>query len=270
MIVNLLIPIAAMALLGLIFGVALAYALKLFGIEADPAISLITSALPGSNCGACGKAGCAGFAQALKKGEAMPSGCAVSNEEARISIAKILGIDYNPGVKTIAAVLCNGGTRARNKYVYRGIRNCKAASLVFGGHKACAFGCLEFGDCVDLCPFDAVTIAPDGLPVVDAHKCTACGKCVAVCPKKLFELIPADKLYYVKCSSKDAGAVVAKACSAGCIACRKCEKACPSSAVKVENNLSKIDYGKCQNMGKCFEVCPTKAIVRRSIGSVTS
>ncbi|MDP2928857.1 MAG: RnfABCDGE type electron transport complex subunit B [Candidatus Omnitrophota bacterium] len=263
MIINLLIPIAAMAFLGLVFGVGLAYALKIFGIEADPAISMILARLPGTNCGACGKAGCAGFAEALKKGEAAPSGCVVSNIEARISIAQILGIDYNPKVKTIAAVLCNGGSRARNKYAYRSIRNCKAASLVFGGHKACAFGCLELGDCADVCPFDAIAIAPDGLPVVDARKCTACGKCVTTCPKKLFDLVPVDKRYYVKCSSKDMGPVVMKVCSAGCIACKKCEKACPAGAVRVENNLSKIDYGKCQNMGKCFEVCPTKVIARR-------
>jgi electron transport complex, RnfABCDGE type, B subunit len=260
MIANLLIPIAAMAVLGLIFGVGLAYALKLFGIEVDPTIALLIAKLPGTNCGACGKAGCAGFAEALKKGEAMPSGCAVSGDEVRKSIAEILGIDYNPKVKTVAAVLCSGGKNAKDKYAYKGIRNCKAASLVFGGHKACAFGCLGLSDCVDICPFDAITMGADGLPVVDVHKCTACGKCIAVCPKKLFELIPIEKLYYVKCSSKDAGAAVTKICSAGCIACRKCEKACTLGAVKIENNLAKIDYGKCQNMKKCFEVCPTRVI----------
>ena len=262
-VLKLITPVITMAALGLFFGAGLAYALKIFGVRIDPDTALIITKLPGVNCGACGAAGCAGFAQALKKGEAMPSGCAVSDDEARISIAQILGMDYNPKVKTIAAVLCSGGKRAKDKYAYRGIRNCKAASLVFGGHKACAFGCLGLGDCVDICPFDAITISADALPVVDAHKCTACGKCIAVCPKKLFELIPTDKLYYVKCSSKDAGGVVTRVCSAGCIGCRKCEKACPSVAVNIENNLSKINYGKCQSTGKCFEVCPTKVVVKR-------
>jgi Na+-translocating ferredoxin:NAD+ oxidoreductase subunit B len=263
MITRLLIPIAAMAALGITFGLGLAYAFKIFGIEVDPTISFIIAKLPGANCGACGKAGCAGFAEALKKGDCLPSGCVVSNEESRISIAQILGIDYNPKVKTVATLLCNGGKRAKDKYTYKGIRSCRAASLVFGGQKACAFGCLGLGDCVDACPFGAITMSTDGIPVVDAKKCTACGKCVATCPKKLFELAPVDKHYYVKCSSTDTGAVVAKVCSAGCIACRKCEKACPIGAIKVENNLSRIDYGKCQNIGKCFEVCPTKVIVRR-------
>lgn len=252
-----------MAALGLAFGVGLAYVLKIFRIELDPAFMKILSMLPGSNCGACGKAGCAGFAESLKKGESLPSGCVVSNEESRKSIAEILGIDYNPKVKTIATVLCNGGKRAKDKYTYRGIRSCKAASLVFGGQRSCAFGCLGLGDCVGACPFEAITMGEDSLPVVDSHKCTACGKCVATCPKKLYKLTPIDKHYYVKCSSTDPGAIVTKVCEGGCIACRKCEKACPIGAIRVENNLSKIDYGKCQTIGKCFEVCPTKVIIKR-------
>jgi ferredoxin len=102
-----------------------------------------------------------------------------------------------------------------------------------------------------------------GLPVVDAAKCTACGKCIKACPKTLFELMPIEKKYYVRCASKDAGNVVGKVCRAGCIACGKCEKACPAGAIKVEFNLARIDYRKCQDIGKCFEVCPTKVIAKR-------
>jgi len=263
MIERLLIPIVAMAALGLTFGLGLAYALKIFGIKIDPVISQILSKLPGANCGACGKAGCAGFAEALKNKEAIPAACAVINDEARKSIAQLLGVEYNEAVKTTATVLCNGGSRAKNKYEYQGLKTCKSSSLLFGGYKTCAFGCLGFGDCVKACPFDAIRINKDGLPEVDADKCTSCGNCVKACPKKLIELTPITGYYYVRCSSKDAGAAVRKACSAGCIACRKCEKVCPSSAIKVDSNLSKIDYSKCTNAGKCAESCPTKVIIRR-------
>lgn len=264
MLSHILIPVGAMAVLGLIFGVGLAYTLKIFGIEVDPIIFKIMSVLPGANCGACGKAGCAGFAEALKKKEAIPSGCVVSNEEARKSIAELLGIDYKPKVKTIATVLCNGGKRAKDKYSYKGIKTCKAASLVFGGQKVCAFGCLGFGECTEACPFDAIKMGSDDLPMVDPKRCTSCGNCVKACPKSLYVLIPAACNYYVKCSSKDPGAMTAKACKSGCIACFKCEKACPIGAVKVESNLSRIDPQACQNIGKCFEVCPTKVIVKSS------
>jgi len=264
MVGSILIPVVAMAALGLVFGVGLAYTLKIFGIELDPKMFKILALLPGANCGACGKAGCAGFAEALVKGEAVPAGCAVSNEEARKSIAELLGLAHKPKIKTVATLLCNGGVRAKDKFVYKGIKTCKADSLVFGGHKACVFGCLGLGDCVTACPFDAITMGPDGLPVVDEAKCTACGACVKVCPKKLFTLSPASCKYYVKCSSTDHGGTVAKVCKAGCIACLKCEKACPVQAVKVVDHLSRIYPDKCQNIGKCFEACPTKVIAKRS------
>lgn len=256
-------PVVAMGGLGIIFGACIAVALKVFGIELDESVMKILSMLPGINCGACGRAGCAAFAEALSHGEAEPSACVVSSEEARKSLAKLLGLELQQRVKTVATLLCNGGSRAVDKYNYNGIESCKAASLVFGGYKACNFGCLGFGDCVDACPFGAITIGADSLPVVDDDKCTACGKCLKACPKNLFVLLPAQAQYYVKCSSTDPGGVTAKSCKSGCIGCRKCEKSCPAGAVKIESNLARIDAGKCQNTGKCFEVCPTKVIVKR-------
>jgi ferredoxin len=199
----------------------------------------------------------------LIKGEEVPSKCAVVKEEARHAIAEILGIEDKAKVKTIATLLCNGGKNAADKYEYCGIENCRAATMVFGGQKACAFGCLGFGDCVRACPFGAVTMGATGLPEVNRDKCTSCGRCAEACPKNLFVMLPFEKLYYVKCGSTDHGAVVAKVCKAGCIACRKCEKVCPTNAIKVASNLSKIDPAKCENIGKCFEACPTKVIVKR-------
>ncbi|MDD5449142.1 MAG: 4Fe-4S binding protein, partial [Candidatus Omnitrophica bacterium] len=114
-----------------------------------------------------------------------------------------------------------------------------------------------------VCPFGAIKMGEDRLPAVDIKKCTACGNCVKQCPKNLFELLPIEKKYYVKCNSTDPGFIVAKVCRSGCIACGKCEKVCPISAIKVESNLSRFNYGKCQNIGKCLEVCPTKVILKR-------
>ena len=190
MIAQIVTPVIAMAALGLLFGVGLAYTLKIFGIQVDPKIFLILSKLPGSNCGACGKAGCAGFAQALKEGGALPSGCVVSNDEARRSIAEILGIEYDPKVKKVAALLCNGGNKAKDKFTYNGIKSCKAASLVFGGYKACSFGCLGFGDCVLVCPFGALKMGADNLPEVITKKCTGCGKEQIRSTKDLHDHIP--------------------------------------------------------------------------------
>lgn len=264
MIAKILTPVLVMSALGLIFGAGIAVALKVFGVTLDENIMKILSLLPGVNCGACGRPGCAAFAEALAKGEAAPGACVVSDERARKLIADILGLEHAQKVKTVATLLCNGGIRAKDKYAYQGLRSCRASTLVFGGHKACSFGCLGLGDCVDVCPFDAIHMGTDGLPVVDENKCTACGKCVAACPKNLYVLSPVSCRYYVKCSSKDPGGATAKVCKSGCISCMKCEKVCPTHAAKVTANLSRIDPGVCKNIGACLEACPTKVIVKRS------
>ena len=92
-------------------------------------------------------------------------------------------------------------------------------------------------------------------------KCTACGKCVEVCPTKVISLIPKKAKIYVKCSSLDKGAIVRKICKLGCIACGICVKVCEPGAIKIENNLAIINYQKCTNCGICVEKCPTNSIV---------
>lgn len=267
MIIDILIPIISMTVLGLVFGVGLAYALKIFGVEVDPTVALIITKLPGANCGVCGKAGCGGFAEALKKGEAIPLSCAVSNEEARKAISEILGIEYDLKIKKIAVVLCNGGaTNAKDKYKYRGIKSCSAAPLVMGGYKYCSFGCLGLGDCREVCPFDAIEITNNRIPKVDPEKCTGCGKCVSACPRKIIELMPynVDNLVVPACRSTDGGAVVRKICSVGCIGCKICEKL-SGGVFAVENNLSRLKIDRMSEAVDWEEVikkCPTKTIVR--------
>ncbi|MBQ9789976.1 MAG: 4Fe-4S binding protein [Clostridia bacterium] len=47
--------------------------------------------------------------------------------------------------------------------------------------KSCSCACIRCEECKRICPHGAITMQ-NGLPVIDPSKCTACGKCVAVCP----------------------------------------------------------------------------------------
>ncbi len=81
-----------------------------------------------------------------------------------------------------------------------------------------------------------------GLPQVDAIKCTACGKCVTACPKRIIKLVPVDKRLHILCSSHDRGAKVRKICAVGCIGCTKCVKEAPEGAITMQDNLAVVNY----------------------------
>lgn len=130
-----------------------------------------------------------------------------------------------------------------------------------GGPKSCNNGCLGFGTCVKVCPFDAIHVV-NGVAVVDREACKACGKCIAACPKKLISLVPYDAKLAVACSSTEKGPATMKACETGCIGCGICVRSCPGQAVQVTDFLAVIDQEKCTGCGICAEKCPKKAIVK--------
>lgn len=257
---EILIAILVLGILGLIFGIGLAIASKKFAVAANPRLDEVQHLLPGSNCGACGNPGCFGFAENLVSGKSVIEGCRVCSDEAKEKIARVLGLALVKQNKKIATLHCNGGLRVKDKYLYNGVNDCIAADLLLGGQKTCVFACLGFDTCVKACPFDAISMSTEALPVVDKVKCRSCNKCVLACPKKLFSLIFANNTVYVACSSHDLGKDVKNVCPVGCIACKLCEKACKFDAIRVLDNLAVIDYHKCTSCQECAKVCPTKTI----------
>jgi Na+-translocating ferredoxin:NAD+ oxidoreductase RNF subunit RnfB len=251
---------ASLGSMGLVFGAGLAYASQKFAVEIDPRAVAVRDALPSANCGGCGFPGCDGFANAVVAGLAPINGCPVGGAETTEKISVIMGIEAPTGDKQIARVLCNGGTNCKDKFIYDGIKDCNAQIALNGGSKTCSFGCLGDGTCVDVCPFDAIFINDKGVAEVIPDKCTACGKCIEACPKKIIELVPYKQLTVVDCKNTEIGGHVKQNCSFACIGCKICEKNCPYDAIHVVNNLAKIDYDKCTNCMICVEKCPTKAI----------
>lgn len=249
-----------LGIMGLLFGVALAFASQKFAVEVDERAVAIREAVPGANCGGCGFPGCDGFANAVVAGKAPVNGCPVGGPECAAKVAEIMGVNAGSAVKQVANVLCNGGSNCLDNYNYEGIEDCRAAHMLHGGGKSCTYGCLGLGTCMQACPFDAIYMTENNVAFVDKEKCVACGKCISICPKAIIQYVPYDQLTVVECRNKERGAHVKKNCGVACIACGICEKNCPVDAIHVVEMVAQIDYDKCTNCKICAEKCPTKAI----------
>ena len=231
-------------------------------VPVDEKTEKIRACLPGANCGACGFSGCDGYAQALSDGTTADTGlCGPGGQDAAQAIAEITGLAVSESMPMTAVVHCRGNHQtAVDKLDYFGIESCNMAIQVFGGPKACANGCLGFGDCVRECPFDAITVC-DGVARVNPALCHACKKCIAVCPKHLISLVPKDAgIPVVLCMNKEKGAQTRKQCKSGCIGCMKCAKNCEVGAISVINFCAEVDAEKCVACGKCAEGCPVHCI----------
>lgn len=264
--------VAIMALVGLFFGLVLAYANKKLAVEMNPLIHVVEDILPKGQCGACGYAGCQAYAEAvvLDK-DVSPSLCIPGKKAIADQVAKLTGKAAAEIEPRFALVKCWQPAVGNSKYYYSGIQDCLAATLLQAGPKECEYGCIGLGSCVRQCFFDAIHINEKGLPEVDKEKCTGCGKCATACPKQVIEMIPVHAHVAVYCNSLDKGAVVRKICKVGCIGCSICVKQCPYEAIKMKNNLAVVDSSicieKCDNP-VCIEKCPTKVLQTYKIAPV--
>jgi RnfABCDGE-type electron transport complex B subunit len=257
----LIVSIGSKGGIGLVLALLLVLADRRLAVKEDPHFEEALTILPGLDCGACGYPQCAAYLGAVMEEEAEPNLCKPGGPDVAFRLAAFLGIEAGDSVRQqIARVRCSGGDReALRNRVYDGVRSCAAANLV-GGEKACLYSCLGFGECVDACPFDAIHMGDNGLPVVDLVRCTGCGKCVVACPRAIITLADYDEAVHVYCISRDKGAEVRKICSAGCIACKLCEKDDTTGAVSVTDNLAEIDFSVHKAPIDAVHRCPTKVI----------
>ncbi|NLK70145.1 MAG: RnfABCDGE type electron transport complex subunit B [Clostridiales bacterium] len=259
------IPILIFSGIGLIAGILLHVASKTFEVKVDEKIEQINEALPQINCGACGYAGCADYANAVAENDVPANLCKPGGNETARKISQILGKDVVEIVPELAVVHCNGDCNATTKkFIFDGIQSCVAAKRFYNGDGVCTYGCLGLGDCVAVCEYGAISIK-DSIAYINKSACVSCGKCVKACPNQLISLRPVSKHIDVACSSRDNGKITKLNCKNGCIGCKICEKKCLSDAIKVVDYCAEIDYEKCTVCGACYEACPTGAITNCSI-----
>lgn len=255
-------PVVLVVGVGLVAAIILTLAAKFMAVPVDETAANIRELLPGANCGACGYAGCDDYAAAIAANptEVPLNLCTPGGASVVSSLSELLGIDAAAADSQIATVMCSGLTNLTKKDMdYQGYKTCASVKLFFGGPGSCKFSCIGFGDCVEVCAYDAIHIC-DGVAVVDREKCVGCQLCVKECPQGIIDMLPPKSRVFVGCSSHDPGKITKDICEVGCIACKLCEKACKFDAVHVENNLAKIDPEKCTNCGLCVKACPKDII----------
>jgi NADPH-dependent glutamate synthase beta subunit-like oxidoreductase len=205
-----------MGCLGMAVGAGLAVASKIFYVWVDPKVEAIDEALPGANCGGCGLPGCSANAIAIAEGKALPSSCVAGGPEIAAEIAEIMGVKLEAREPDIARPGCTYGIQdADLKYAYNGVMDCRGAALLNGGSKECPFGCLGLGTCVNACPFDALKMGPDNLPVVNLDRCTGCGTCERVCPKHIITLSSYTRRIQHEFLTDECSAPCQRTCPAG-------------------------------------------------------
>jgi electron transport complex protein RnfB len=161
-----------------------------------------------------------------------------------------------------ALVQCSGNSGVICNY--SGVQTCKAAAQLLRGYKKCPYACLGLGDCIEICPQDAISLDPGkNVAVVNPEKCIGCGLCVTECPQDIIELVPAGTKIAFLCNYKPLKNIPGRErCDFGCIRCRKCLKACEYEAIEwnTETALPEFNQEKCTLCLKCVEVCPQNTL----------
>lgn len=248
--------------IGTVCAVMLIVASKFFAVEENQLIASVRECLPGANCGACGYAGCDGYAKALAEEDGIKANlCIPGGDTAARQISELLGVEFEDVVEQIAVIHCYGDCNHTSKKMdYVGIQSCAAATMLYGGNGMCSYGCIGMGDCVRVCPQDAICLE-NGIAHIDTRKCIGCGLCAKACPRHLITVMPDQERLLVTCNNTEKGAVARKKCANACIGCKKCEKNCPEGAITVINNLARIDYDKCTMCEECAKNCPVGCIL---------
>jgi electron transport complex protein RnfB len=157
--------IIALAILAVIFGLALGYAAIRFKVEGDPLVEKIDALLPQTQCGQCTYAGCRPYAEAIAKGEADINQCPPGGETTIIALADLLGRDPKP------------------LNPEHGEEKAKRVAVI---DEEICIGCTL---CIQACPVDAILGAPKLMHTVIADECTGCDLCVPPCPVDCIDMV---------------------------------------------------------------------------------
>src|ERR1035437_4816194 len=98
-----------MTLVGLVFGLVLAFANKKFSVEVNPLIHIVEDILPKGQCGGCGFAGCMAYAEAVVLNpDVAPNLCVPGKAAIAKQVAELTGKAAEEVEPKVAFVKCAG------------------------------------------------------------------------------------------------------------------------------------------------------------------
>lgn len=113
--------------------------------------------------------------------------------------------NINVSDKKAFVLCCPDKKFKKNRLDFNGIKNCKLFSSIYETTNDCTYGCIGYGDCVKVCPQEAIIIKNN--TAVITKNCCGCGECVNECPKgliKLFNIEEVKKMNTLKmCNAPD-------------------------------------------------------------------
>lgn len=141
------------------------------------------------------------FVPLLKKQTNIKNEMLVSENEHKFK--KLYEPELKAKILERAVVLCSCGKKFKKnpEISARKGNSCAIISSVCNSLNDCRFSCIGLGDCVKICPQEAIFIKNQTAVITEL--CNGCGKCVSSCPKNLIKLVPAKTKEIELCSNSD-------------------------------------------------------------------
>lgn len=103
--IDILIAVGVVLGISAVLGLLLAVASKYLAVKEDPRVGVVTSMLPGANCGGCGFPGCSGMADSIvNNGNKNLSACRPCKADAKAKIIEYLETTPGPDGSVITGV----------------------------------------------------------------------------------------------------------------------------------------------------------------------
>ncbi len=207
--------VIGVAAAGLLYVVA-----RRFSVDDDPRIDQVEGLLPGAN------AADAASADAVRLLRRVAMLRRWKDCHVRVRTGRRWGVSHRRwGCKTNHAPMCakwrqwvaaRSAAAKQDVALYDGPASCVAVAAIGSGESLCSYGCVGMGDCVGVCPFDAISINSETkIPEVDHSLCTGCGRCAERCPRSVISIrqVRVQAAFrYVACSNASPGQLAVKAC----------------------------------------------------------